>query len=154
MQLREFLPKTLFGRMLSIILVPMIFVQVITVFIFYERHWDTVTRHMAQNLAGEMALLISDIGTNPDQASIASVTEKGWQYFNFPIDFQAGAILPSTVIDPPETYAETMLRRELKRQIKLLWVLDMSTDPNLIFIDLQMENGILRIYASRKRIFS
>ena len=42
MQLRDYLPKTLFGRMLSIILVPMILVQVITVFIFYERHWDTV----------------------------------------------------------------------------------------------------------------
>ena len=111
MQLREFLPKTLFGRMLSIILVPMIFVQVITVFIFYERHWDTVTRHMAQNLAGEMALLVSDIGTNPGQASIAAVTEKGWQYFSFPIDFQAAAALPATSIDPPETYAETMLRR-------------------------------------------
>ena len=55
MQLREFLPKTLFGRMLSIILVPMIIVQVITVFIFYERHWDTVTRHMAANLASEEA---------------------------------------------------------------------------------------------------
>ena len=30
MQLRDYLPKTLFGRMLSIILVPMILVQVIT----------------------------------------------------------------------------------------------------------------------------
>ena len=58
MQLREFLPKTLFGRMLSIILVPMIIVQVITVFIFYERHWDTVNRHMAANLASEIAFLI------------------------------------------------------------------------------------------------
>ena len=154
MQLREFLPKTLFGRMLSIILVPMIFVQVITVFIFYERHWDTVTRHMAQNLAGEMALLVSDIGTNPDPDSITAITEKGWQYFSFPIDFQAGAVLPATSIAPPETYAETMLRRELKRQIKLPWILDISTDPNLIFIALQMENGVLRIYAGRKRIFS
>jgi two-component system osmolarity sensor histidine kinase EnvZ len=154
MQLREFLPKTLFGRMLSIILVPMIFVQVITVFIFYERHWDTVTRHMAQNLAGEMALLVSDIGINPDPDSITAITEKGWQYFSFPIDFQAGAVLPATSIAPPETYAETMLRRELKRQIKLPWILDISTDPNLIFIDLQMENGVLRIYAGRKRIFS
>ena len=88
MQLREFLPKTLFGRMLSIILVPMIFVQVITVFIFYERHWDTVTRHMAPNLAGEMALLVSDIGTNPDPDSITAITAKGWHYFNFPIDFE------------------------------------------------------------------
>ena len=49
MQLRDYLPKTLFGRMLSIILVPMILVQVITIFIFYERHWDTVTRHMASS---------------------------------------------------------------------------------------------------------
>ena len=154
MQLREFLPKTLFGRMLSIILMPMIFVQVITVFIFYERHWDTVTRHMAQNLAGEMALLINDIGTSPDKASIEAVTEKGWQYFSFPIDFQPGAVLPATALGPAETYAETMLRRELKRQVKLPWILDISTDPNLIFIDLQMENGVLRIYASRKRIFS
>ena len=57
MQLRDYLPKTLFGRMLSIILVPMILVQVITIFIFYERHWDTVTRHMASQLAAEIELL-------------------------------------------------------------------------------------------------
>ena len=48
--------------MLSIILVPMIIVQVITVFIFYERHWDTVTRHMAANLASEIAFLIDGLG--------------------------------------------------------------------------------------------
>jgi len=68
MQLREFLPKTLFGRMLSIILVPMIFVQVITVFIFYERHWDTVTRHMAQNLAGETIRILTASRPSPKKA--------------------------------------------------------------------------------------
>ena len=47
-----------------------------------------------------------------------------------------------------------MLRRELKRQVKQPWRLDTTSDPNLIFVDLQMENGVLRIYASRKRIFS
>jgi len=153
-QLRDFLPKTLFGRMLSIILVPMIFVQVITVFIFYERHWDTVTRHMAQNLAGEIGLLIDNLGTRPDQAAVEAVTAKGWQYFSFPIHFQNDATLPNRPIGPPETYAETMLRRELKNRLVQPWVLDTSSDPNLIFIDLQMENGVLRIYASRKRIFS
>ena len=154
MQLREFLPKTLFGRMLSIILVPMIFVQVITVFIFYERHWDTVTRHMAQNLAGEVALLVSSIEPHPDKEAIDSITSKGWQYFNFPIHFQQGSLLPTTLSGSAETYAETMLRRELKRQVKQPWRLDTSSDPNLIFVDLQMENGVLRIYMGRKRIFS
>ena len=65
MQLRNVLPKTLFGRMLSIILVPMIFVQIITVFIFYERHWDTVTRHMANNLGAEISILVTSWATPP-----------------------------------------------------------------------------------------
>ena len=93
MQLREFLPKTLFGRMLSIILAPMIFVQIITVFIFSERHWDTVTRHMAQNLAGEVALLVSNIGSRPNEQLIENIKKKGWQYFNFPIHFRKDSVL-------------------------------------------------------------
>ena len=88
MQLREFLPKTLFGRMLSIILVPMILVQVITVFIFYERHWDTVTRHMAANLSSEIAFLIGDLGATPDAEQIETVIANGWQFFNFPVNFE------------------------------------------------------------------
>ena len=93
MQLRDYLPKTLFGRMLSIILLPMILVQVITVFIFYERHWDTVTRHMAQHLAGEMALVIDQAGTAPDAATIEAITATGWEYFSFPVNFDKGASL-------------------------------------------------------------
>ena len=96
MQLREFLPKTLFGRMLSIILVPMIIVQVITVFIFYERHWDTVTRHMAANLASEIAFLIDGLGTAPDAKQIDPVIAKGWQFFNFPVSFEPAASLSQT----------------------------------------------------------
>ena len=154
MQLREFLPKTLFGRMLSIILVPMIFVQIITVFIFYERHWDTVTRHMAQNLAGEIALLVSDVGSHPNKATVDNIVANGWQYFSFPIHFQKNTVLAKTSPVTNATYAENMLRRELKRQVKQPWRLDTTSDPNLIFVDLQMKNGVLRIYASRKRIFS
>ena len=67
MQLRAYMPKTLFGRMLGIILVPMILVQIVTVFIFYERHWDSVTRQMASSLAGEIDYVIRQIGRQPDQ---------------------------------------------------------------------------------------
>ena len=41
--------------MLSIILVPMIFV-----IFFYDRHWDTVTAIWHKS-AGEIALLVSDV---------------------------------------------------------------------------------------------
>ena len=154
MQLREFLPKTLFGRMLSIILVPMIIVQVITVFIFYERHWDTVTRHMAANLASEIAFLIDGLGMAPDAKQIDPVIAKGWQFFNFPVSFEPAASLSQTTKARPKTYPEDMLQRELNKRISQAWQVDVDTDPNLIFIDIQFDTGLLRIYASRKRIFS
>ena len=154
MQLRDYLPKTLFGRMLSIILLPMILVQVITVFIFYERHWDTVTRHMAQNLAGEMALVIDQAGTAPDAATIEAITATGWEYFSFPVNFDKGASLGVPVPVPNPSYAETMLRREIGRRVSQPWQVNTASDPNLVFVDVQLETGVLRIYASRKRIFS
>ena len=154
MQLREFLPKTLFGRMLSIILVPMLLVQVITVFIFYERHWDTVTRHMASNLSSEIAFLIHDIDNEPNTEQIRLIVANGWQFFNFPINFDNGATLPPAKNNIPSSYAEEMLHKELSKRIKHNWQADIETDPNLIFIDIQFETGVLRIYASRKRIFS
>jgi len=154
MQLRDYLPKTLFGRMLSIILLPMILVQVITVFIFYERHWDTVTRHMAQNLAGEMALVIDQAGTAPDAATIEAITATGWDYFSFPVNFDKGASLGVPVPVPNPSYAETMLRREIGRRVSQPWQVNTASDPNLVFVDVQLETGVLRIYASRKRIFS
>ena len=154
MQLREYLPKTLFGRIFAIILLPMILVQVITVFIFYERHWDTVTRHMAQNLTAEMAFVIRDIGTAPDKDTIEAITAAGWDFFNFPIHFQDGAKIEPAAASTDNSHAESMLRRELNRKVKQPWQLNTTNDPNLIFVDLQFDNGVLRIYASRKRIFS
>ena len=65
MRLRNITPKSLFGRMLSIILVPIILVQTISVFIFYERHWDSVSRHMSKNLSNDIGLLIDELGSKP-----------------------------------------------------------------------------------------
>ena len=76
MQLRDYMPKTLFGRMLGIILVPMILVQIVTVFIFYERHWDSVTRQMANSLAGEIQLLVTQAGANLPQKSYLLFNKK------------------------------------------------------------------------------
>ena len=154
MQLRNYLPKTLFGRMLSIIMVPMILVQLITIFIFYERHWDTVTRHMAGQLAADIGLLADRLGAAPDDATIEVIKATGWQYFTFPIQHYPDADFVGQNNQPPASFAEQMLRRELGERVQQTWFLDIDSDPNLIYVDLELERGILRIYASRKRIFS
>ena len=47
-----------------------------------------------------------------------------------------------------------MLRRELDARMSRAWHINVSADPNLIYVDVKFDNGVLRVYASRKRIFS
>ena len=56
--IKKFLPKTLLGRSILILLIPLIVLQIIVTLIFYNRHWDTISRHRATNFAGDIALLV------------------------------------------------------------------------------------------------
>ena len=97
MQLRSYMPKTLFGRMLVIILVPMFLVQIVTVFIFYERHWDSVTRQMASSLAGEIDHVVRQTGRQPDDRQLDLVRTSAQRDFGFAVIFSNGAILDQQV---------------------------------------------------------
>ena len=42
-----------------IIVTPLILLQVVTTWVFYDSHWDTVTRRLAHGVAGDIAAMIS-----------------------------------------------------------------------------------------------
>ena len=50
---KQFLPRSIFGRSLLIVLIPMVILQVVMALVFYERHWETVTRRLAAGVAGD-----------------------------------------------------------------------------------------------------
>ncbi|MEK9598783.1 MAG: two-component sensor histidine kinase, partial [Alphaproteobacteria bacterium] len=91
MQLRHYLPKTLFNRLVAIILVPMFLVQLVTVLIFYERHWDSVTRQMADALASEIRLLVDRLPSEPTSENIENLKYFAKKYFYFDIEYVSGA---------------------------------------------------------------
>ncbi len=65
MWIKAFLPKSLFGRALLILVVPTILIQLLMAYIFYDRHWLTVTRYMSSSLAGETAFLVTQLRQAP-----------------------------------------------------------------------------------------
>lgn len=155
MQFRSFMPKTLFGRMLGIILVPMILVQIVTVFIFYERHWDSVTRQMAGSLAGEIDHVVRQTGRQPDDERLELVRTSAQRDFGFAVIFSNGAILDPISPQVKQTgYAAKMLAENLNRRLNFPWLADLDSAADLIAIDVQLANGVLRILAGRKRILS
>ena len=153
MRLRDYMPKSLFGRMLGIILVPMILVQGVTVFIFYERHWDSVTRQMAQSLAGEIQLIITKAGDQFNLETLPPLQEFTTEYFNFKLKFSPHALLPPPKKSTP-SYAEQALRDALKARIHLPIDIDLKAENKQIRVSIQLAHGILHIFAGRKRILT
>ena len=64
--LKKIAPKSLFARTLLIMVLPVILAQLIAVYIFYERHWKSVSSNMASSLAGELRFVAKQVRDNPE----------------------------------------------------------------------------------------
>lgn len=69
-ELRTFLPRTLFGRSLLIILVPVILLQVILTSVFLDNHFRKMTTRLAEAVAGEVTFLLATHDEPGDLLSI------------------------------------------------------------------------------------
>jgi len=150
MRLRDITPKSLFGRMLAIILVPIILVQIISVSIFYERHWDWVSRHMSKNLAKDLGLLIDELGNEPskDQRALSAIRAR--QYFDIIFYWLEGGILqPNQTIEPQFKN----FRNSLQARIKKPFYLSTIENSRQFYVDIQLGNGIVRMNIDNKRLF-
>ncbi len=53
--------KGLFFRFLLIIIIPILILQFVGLYIFYERHWDSISKRLESNLVGEVRAIYSQI---------------------------------------------------------------------------------------------
>lgn len=67
MSIKSYLsPYTLFGRFLLIFLIPIIALQIINSYVFYQRHWEHVTDRMQDALINEVAVICNLIKSRED----------------------------------------------------------------------------------------
>ncbi len=63
--LRRALPRKLFGRSLIIIITPVVILQGVVTYAFFERHYDTMTVRMTRGVAADVAFLVNLDETHP-----------------------------------------------------------------------------------------
>ena len=77
LSLRRVLPRGLFWRSLIIIVAPIVLLQAIIAYVFFERDLDTTTRRLARDVAADIAMLVAleDSHSGPEREKLrASVT--------------------------------------------------------------------------------
>jgi len=154
--LKRFLPTTLFGRALAIIVTPVILLQVIATYVFYERHWDSVTRRLALGLAGDIATIIDLQAGTPSGDLSADLAGQLMENMQIQATFLPGEILPNEPQSASVTnrILDRMLNGALDERIQRPYRIDTATYGENVEVRVQLKNGLLRILTPRKRVSS
>ena len=93
LSLKRFLPRGLFGRSLIIIVAPIVLLQAIIAYVFFERDLETTTRRLARDVAADMAMLVAleDTSQGPDRERLRTLAAR---QLNYRIRFLPGQNLP------------------------------------------------------------
>ena len=91
--LKRLLPRGLLGRTIIIIVAPIVLLQAIIAYVFFERDLDTTTRRLARDVAADMAMLVAleDYNQSPAREKLRALAARQLDYR---IQFLPGQNLP------------------------------------------------------------
>lgn len=157
---KRVLPTTLFGRSLLILVLPVLLIQALSTFIFFDRHWSKMTSRLAFAVAGEISILVSVIENTEDQAQVENFLSLAEKRLDFVLSLNEEEELE---IIHGSSYAlfdgfAGMIHRTLKAEME-----DVLTQPFEINVDfyekwvevrIQLSKGVLNVSLPQRRLFS
>ena len=148
------LPRSLLGRSLLMILVPLVLLDIVALQVFYGSHINVVSRRFSGAVAGEIAFTIDLLRRYPDPEDQTWLLQQAHQKFGLVMDMEPGAILPNTKWENVLGPMDDDLAAALSEDLNLPIVYDWTTDPRSVLIRVQMREGVLNIEAPRKRLYT
>jgi len=151
--IKKFLPQTLLGRSIMILVFPLIILQLIITVIFYNRHWDTITRHRTIDFVKDITLVVESFEKNK------SIENQKWTLNNVSEKLQLQTFYKKNVTLNLEQHElkPTKLKKYLLENLGPLnkkFNLEINDKKKLITVMVELDEGVLEFRASKKRIYS
>jgi two-component system osmolarity sensor histidine kinase EnvZ len=146
-------PATLFARSMLIMMTPVVLAQAIATFVFYDRHWDTMTNRLANAVAGEIALVIEQMSRDPDEKAREDTLSMAARHTDILFTWTAGEVLD----DPPARLyggLEETLGQALDNRVRRPWRINSNVAHKWIEIRVQMPDGVLSVLSPERRLYS
>ena len=151
---KRFLPRSLLGRSLLMILMPLILLEAVALQLFYGSNLDLVSRRLSGAVAGELGLTLALMQRFPGRENRDWILEQAYREFGLQISIDDGATLPDTtsvnILGPMDDDLTAALREEFKGNFYSDW----TSDPQSVLVQLQLPNGVMKVAVPRKRLYA
>lgn len=151
---KSLLPRSLFGRAVLIIVLPLVLVQLVAIFVFYDRVWETVTRRMTQAVAGEIAMTVSALHRASSAEDRKALLESAASSLGLFIEIRDGERISAPTTDDGSGILERRLTQALRERVARPFALDVWRQPRDVMIEVQLDRAALRVRFARERVFT
>ncbi len=153
--LKQLSPRTLMGRAIVIIVAPMALLLVIATTVFYERHWDAVTRRLSLGVAGDVALIVDNLDNLTRAGLLTSYLQSAREQLLIAFTFEDYATLPAT---PARTVQNRILdvnlTQALIERLRRPFQIDTTIPGDYLEIRVQLDNGVASARVHKDRLTS
>jgi two-component system osmolarity sensor histidine kinase EnvZ len=151
--IKRVLPRSMFGRSLLIVVVPLILLQLIAAWVFYDRHWAAVSWRLAAGVAGDIGLVIEAMKLVDSPGNAARLLESAAAVTDLDFMMKRGDTLESPAT-ATGSLLEDQLTQAMQGRVAVPYRIAASDDPWGIRIEAQLPDGVLAVEVPRKRLYS
>ena len=152
--MKRFLPKNIYGRVVMIIILPIILMQIAVAYIFFNAHWQSVTSTLSDSIAAEIAFAVELYEQAPSSERVTRLDELMRPNMELSIDFVPLDTLPVAERKSFFSNLDRTLRKAMNKSITDPYWFDTTRYPNHIDIRVEVDNGVLRFITTRDRVFA
>lgn len=151
-RIKRLLPRSLFGRMLLIFVIPTFIMLAVATYVFFDRHWYTVTNRMTRALAGDAAIVVDLLQGSNSIETTDAVKRLAFEKMLLVVSFSPGETLPERI--PIRGPIAVILKRSLNETLSYPYVLDMTYAPETIGIRVGVPEGVYTILSPERRVYT
>ncbi|MGB0749128.1 MAG: sensor histidine kinase [Magnetospiraceae bacterium] len=149
--IKRLLPHSLLGRSLLIIVAPLVLLQVVSALIFYENHWDNVSRRLSLALAGDIGAVMQVLQRDPGPETILWIRENMVWRMNLRLTVSESEFIAAPG-SRPEGRTMDIFARALERRLDHPYSILFAGED--IVIRVGFEGGVATFETVRKRLYS
>src|ERR1700733_7564990 len=151
---KGWMPTGLYARALLIMIVPMVVLQSVVTFVFMERHWNTVTRHLSAAVVQDIASLIDVYKGYPQDKDRTQIKMIAQQRLGLVVDFLPVGDMPPPGPQPFFSLLDQALSVQIGHRIAKPFWIDTVGNSNLVEIRIQLDDTVMRIFAQRSAAYA
>ncbi len=152
--LRKYLPRSLYARIILIVIFPLFVMQSVITYVFFARHWDLVTANLSANVSGQIALVTRLYGDTNDAAVRNDIEQWAFDDLGLSVRYDENSGIPvKDKLSIFNVYNSTF-DRQLEQSLAQPYWFNTRSYPAFVEVRVQLAGGQLVFLAYRDRVFA